>query len=31
MPQTFITIRVRLIKPISGDAQYVHPEHEWPG
>jgi len=27
MPQSFITIRVRLIKPDSGDAQYVHLEH----
>jgi len=24
MPQSFITIRVCLIKPNSGDAQYVH-------
>jgi len=31
MPQSFITIRVCLIKPNSGDAQYVHSEHEWPG
>jgi len=28
MPQSFITIRVCLIKPNSGDAQYVHLEHE---
>jgi len=28
---SFITIRVCLIKPSSGDAQYVHLEHEWPG
>jgi len=31
MPQSFITIRVYLIKPNSGDAQYVHLEREWPG
>jgi len=31
MPQSLITVRVCLIKPISGDAQCVHLEHEWPG
>jgi len=28
MPQSFITIRLYIIKPNSGDAQYVHLEHE---
>jgi len=30
-PHSFITIRVCLIKPNSGDAQYVHLEQEGPG